>query len=262
MRTLPTSLALLWFLGLGLVAAAAPAWAQEPDARAAARALAQEGARLFEQGDLQAALDRFKRAYDKFPSPKLFLNIGQAQRGLGRNLEALDAFERFLAEAKDANPEFQEQAKAQVLELRGKLGRIHILCNRPGAAVTLDGEARGTIPLGRSLLVEPGPHRLMLSWEGLTKSADLTVAAGQELAPVVDFQSPPPLPPPAVIAPEPVVVPLAPPPPAPVARTHTWYWIAGGAVVVAVATTLIVIYARSDRYPTADLGTRTIGDFR
>jgi hypothetical protein len=55
-----------------------PASAQDDDAHAAAHALAQEGAELFDKGDFQAALDRFKLAYDKFPTPKLFLNIGQS----------------------------------------------------------------------------------------------------------------------------------------------------------------------------------------
>jgi hypothetical protein len=210
----------------------------------------------------------FQQAYERFPSPKLFLNIGQALRGLSRNLQALEAFERFLAEAKDASPEFVEQATAQVTELKAKLARVAIDCNRPGAVVTLDGEKRGTVPLGKSVVVEPGAHQLTVTWEREVKSVDFAAQAGQEVLQTVRFED-------KQLPPEPVVVPPAPEPQIlppvrakepvtepPVARTRTWLWIAGGAVVAAAATTLIILYARSDEYPNANLGKRPIGDLR
>src|SRR5512141_1991813 len=122
---LPISL----FVPLFVLCRVGAASAEDEGARAAARVLAQEGAQLFEKNDLPGALDKFKQAYDKFPSPKLFLNIGQALRGLGRNVEALAAFERFLAEAKDAGPEFIELASTQVAELGALLARVVVESN-------------------------------------------------------------------------------------------------------------------------------------
>jgi tetratricopeptide (TPR) repeat protein len=250
---------------------AGAASAQDEKARAEARTLAQEGAALFEKDDFGAALERFQQAYAKFPSPKLFLNIGQALRRLGRNVEALAAFERFLAEAKDANPDFVEQANAQVAELKGKLARIAVESNRIGAEVTLDEQKQGATPLGKAIVVEPGAHRVTVTWEGESKTVEVPTVAGQAVLQTVNFdeqRAPPPLP-----LPTPLPVAAAPPEPLPPAapeplaaaappRKHTWYWVAGGAVVAAVATTLIILYARSDEYPNADLGRRTIGDMR
>jgi hypothetical protein len=240
------------------------AYAQDPNARAAARTLAQEGASLYEKNDFQGALDKFKRAYEQFPSPKLFLNIGQALRGLSRHVDALESFERFLAEAKEASPEYQEQASAQVAELKGKLARVAIDCNRPGAVVSMDGENRGTIPLPKPLMVEPGAHALTLTADGDYATVNFTAEAGQEVSRVVTFAEKKQQPEPVIATPKPepvVLLPVqAPQAPAenPQARKHTWYWIAGGAIVAAATTTLIVLYGQSDHYPTTSLGTRTL----
>lgn len=266
MRAWPASVAVLCCLTLVRPDVAAPVPAQDEAARTAARALAEEGAHLFEQDDFQGALDKFKQAFDRFPTPKLFLNMGQSLRSLSRNLEALEAFERFLAEAKDASPEFIDVAKARVAELKAKLSSISVECDRAGTVVTLDGQERGEIPLGKLLVVEPGLHKLSVTWEGETKSVEVEAIAGRDLLLTFEFPVKKPLPEPIASKPEPQLLPSAErqeiPPEAPVARKHTWYWVAGGAVVAAMATTLIILYGRSDRYPEADLGTRKLGGVR
>src|SRR5579871_187474 len=70
--------------------------------KAHAQALLNEGADLYDRGQLVEALGRFQSAYAAYPSPKLWFNIGQAERDLGRHVEAMEAFERFLADVKDA----------------------------------------------------------------------------------------------------------------------------------------------------------------
>jgi tetratricopeptide (TPR) repeat protein len=246
---------------LGQVRAAS---AQNENPGAVARALAQEGIRLFEKDDFQGALAKFTQAYAKVPNAKLFLNIGLALRGLSRNVEAFTAFERFLTEAKDAGPEFIEQATTQMAELNDKLARVAVESNRVGAVVAIDGERRGDTPLPKLLAVEPGPHRLTLTWQGETKSADFVALAGEELSQRLDFEGRQPLFAPAVAVPRGGLPYEAQQPVAEtgVAHNYLWYWIAGGAVVAAVATTLIIVLARSDSYPTADLGSRIIGDVR
>jgi tetratricopeptide (TPR) repeat protein len=261
MRTLPCFLVALL---LALLVPTPGARAQDEAAKAAARSLAQEGAGLFETGNFQGALDKFEQAYAQFPSPKLFFNMGLALRGLSRNVEALEAFERFLAEATDASGEHREQANTQAADLKSKLARITVDCNRPGAVVSIDGLKRGTIPLGRPLMVEPGSHRLTLTSDAGFTSSDFTAEAGQELSRIVTFElakAPAesvvdvPKPQPEVLLP--TQAPTPPPERDKISR-RTWYWIAGGAVLAATAATLIVLFTRSDEYPGASLGTRTI----
>ena len=89
---------------LALLAQAGPQTAN-PEAKTRAQALLKEGAQHYQQGSFADALEKFHQAYAVFPSPKLFLNIGQASRGLGRLVDAVDAFEKFQAQATDASPE-------------------------------------------------------------------------------------------------------------------------------------------------------------
>jgi len=181
--------------------------AQGHDSRVVARALAQEGAQLYEKGDFQGALEKFQQAYKQFPSPKIFFNLGQVLRGLSRNLEALDAFERFLAEAKDASADYREQATAQAAELYAKVARVTVGCNRRGALVIIDGDKRGTIPLEKPVNVQPGVHQLAMTWEGETKSVDFVATVGQVLSLLLNFDVKKQPPEPVVATPKPAPVP-------------------------------------------------------
>jgi hypothetical protein len=224
-----------------------PALAQSQDGRSAARTLAQEGAQLYEGGDFQAALQKFKQAYEQYPSPKLFFNIGQALRGLSRNVEALDAFERFLAEAKDASLDYKEQATTHLAELIGKLARVAVDCNRPGAAVTIDGDQLGTIPLAKPVIVEPGGHQLTLVSEGETKSSHFEAAAGQSMTLALSFEGAKP-PHEAVgmsSTPKPQELAQTQTDQARLTRGHAWYWIAAGAVGLASFGTAVFFSVRT-----------------
>jgi tetratricopeptide (TPR) repeat protein len=61
--------------------------------------------KLFDRGGLAEALEKFEQADAEYASPKLFFNIGQANRDLGRPVEAIEYFERFLTEVKAASTE-------------------------------------------------------------------------------------------------------------------------------------------------------------
>jgi len=56
-----------------------------PDPKAVAKKLVLEGAQFVKRGDYDAALLRFKAAYDLVPSPKIQYNLGIAYMGLERN---------------------------------------------------------------------------------------------------------------------------------------------------------------------------------
>jgi hypothetical protein len=58
-----------------------------PQDKAKAKELLREGATLYEKGDCTSALEKFKAAYAAYASPKIWFNIGQANRDLGRPVE-------------------------------------------------------------------------------------------------------------------------------------------------------------------------------
>jgi hypothetical protein len=128
-----------------------------PEAKARAQALLKEGTKLYD-GSPGEALEKFKQAYAEYASPKLFFNIGLANRDLGRPVEAIESFERFLAEVKDS-PELTE-ARKSVAELKTKVGSLLIECTTAGAEIGVDGKLVGLAPLANSVRVTPGNHHV------------------------------------------------------------------------------------------------------
>jgi len=138
------------------------------EAKAKAQALMKEGARLYERGDLADALEKFEQAYAQYPSPKLLFNIGQTSRGLGHPIEALDAFEHFLAEADDAPADMMAEARLSMSELQAKVGRLLIECSKEGAEISVDGKSVGVAPITNLVRVTPGTHKVAARHPGST----------------------------------------------------------------------------------------------
>jgi hypothetical protein len=161
-----------------VVPAATPDVGQESKAKA--QVLLKEGTVLYEQGDYAGALEKFEAAYGVYPSPKLQFNIGQANRDLGRPVEALMAFDRFLSEAKGTSPDARADAERSAADLRAKLGRVRIVCPIAGAEVTLDGKAVGVTPVGAPIWSTPGHHQLTARAGDLAPAIeDFDVSPGQ-----------------------------------------------------------------------------------
>jgi hypothetical protein len=132
----------------------------DPQAKAQAQALLGQGTKLYQQGDVADALEKFQAAYAAFSSPKLMFNIGQANRDLSRPVEALEAFEKFLVGAADASPEMIADARKSVAQLQKKLGRIQVDCESAGAEVSVDGKSVGLVPLPDPIWATPGHHQV------------------------------------------------------------------------------------------------------
>jgi tetratricopeptide (TPR) repeat protein len=148
-----------------------------------AQALLSEGTSAYGRGDYAAALEKFTAAYQIFPSPKLWFNIGQANRDLGRPVEAVAAFDRFLREAGDAPPETLAEARRSAAELKTKLGQIQVICATDGAEVTVDGKQVGSTPLGEMVWTTPGRHQVAVQREGFSPAIeDVAVLAGKASA--------------------------------------------------------------------------------
>lgn len=155
-----------------------------------------QGAALYARGDLPGALEQFQRAYAAYPSPKLWFNIGQVQRDLGQAVDAMEAFERFLAAGSDAPSEAVDVAHAAVDELRQRLSRLHIDCPTQGARIDLDGVAVGETPLSVDRWLWPGKHVVSAMGNAAattTTEIDLRPGEGQTVVLQWNAQAPPAL---------------------------------------------------------------------
>jgi hypothetical protein len=225
----------------GAVAAPA-ARADDSQAKARAQVLLSEGTAAYGRGDYAAALDKFTAAYRIFPSPKLWFNIGQANRDLGRPVEAVAAFDRFLDDAAGAPPETLAEARRSAAELKTKLGQIEVACATDGAEVSVDGKPVGSTPLGQMVWTTPGRHQVAVQQAGFSPAIeDVTVSAGSVSAVSIDLR------------PVDLRAPNAAGDAAPVGGAgpaadqlpiyhRIWFWVAVSAVV-ATGATIAVIFA-------------------
>jgi hypothetical protein len=154
--------------------------------KAKAKSLLSEGSAIYKKGDYAGALEKFEAAYAAYPSPKLWFNIGQVSRDLGRPVEALDAFEKFLALAPDASPDTLEDARSSVAELQKKLGQVRIECETAGAEIRADGKSVGRAPLAKPLWLTPGRHQVTGTAAGVAPAMeDVEISAGSMKSAVI-----------------------------------------------------------------------------
>ena len=186
---------LLCGLGLGLgpgelqLARAEPATSAAPAARGksdetAARNLYREAKELTAAGKLSLALAKYHAAYEILPTPTLLWPIAELSLQLDQPLAGLDALNRYRQTMTPALMEpGQQLADADRLErrLRERLGRVRLV-GGSGTLVSLDGKELGVGPIGDTLPVNPGSHRVDSTTEHGTHTLMVEVAAGQELA--------------------------------------------------------------------------------
>jgi hypothetical protein len=147
-------LALAIFLlqaGRGTVIAAE---APSPEEEAAAHLEA--GYQRMEAEDFAGALAEYRAGFALFPRSNLLFNIGLAELRLEHLVEASEAFEGVLARP-ETTPDVATLASEQLAKLQEKLALVQVK-GGDGAAFSLDGKERGTLPLKGPLRLLPGPH--------------------------------------------------------------------------------------------------------
>jgi tetratricopeptide (TPR) repeat protein len=134
------------------------------DVRAAARAKAEEGFKLYGADRWAEALERFREADQLFHAPTLVVYAARCQRKLGKLVEARALYEKVVAEplAKDAPAEFvegQADAKRELDDLRGRIPSIQIVIEgvpAETARAAIDGVPAPVIR--ERIEIDPGTH--------------------------------------------------------------------------------------------------------
>lgn len=144
---------------LGALLALAPAPARGQDARSEARARFAHAVDLFDEGQLDAALAEFERAYQLVPNAAVLYDVAQVHAALGHAVEAVDVFERYLREGGDGiSAERRDEVERELARQRARIARVTVDVPVPGAIVALDDADVGPAPLDAPLRVSAGEH--------------------------------------------------------------------------------------------------------
>lgn len=165
-------------------AAAAPA-ATDETLRSAARALGEEGLKLYDEGNFAAAADKLARADEIVRLPTTGLYVARALAKAGKLVEAS---EKYLAVAKlplaaDATEQHraaQRDAEKERAELVPRIPSLEIVVGGEfaGATVVLDGRTLPSVLVGVKIPANPGAHTIEAQKGDARASQTITLTEG------------------------------------------------------------------------------------
>jgi hypothetical protein len=255
-----TRLALPWLLGLAVASSSGAALADGPSAqdRTTARQLAVEGYDALQRRDYALAADRFKRADALVHAPTLLVDLGRSYIGLGRLVEAYEAFQQVLREGVSADaPQPWHQAlvraRTEATALEPRLAWLTIHVEGPDTPrVTLDGHELPLASLDTKRAVDPGQRNLLIEAEGfLPAESSLDLDEGETEEVHLELQPDPNyVPPSSALADQPELAtrPLPQGEASSGQRTLAYvaYGVGGAGLLLGGVSTAVMLTARSD----------------
>ena len=174
---------------------AAPAREETGDVEQARKHFGQ-GLKLYKDGDFDAALVQFERAYAGKPNFKVLYNIAQCHFELRQYVEARDALSRYLKDgAGSIEAERQTAVQNDLAELERRIAHLTLKANVAGATVYVDGKKVGVTPLGTPVDVNEGQRTISVETaERGSKQRIVRLAGGEAQTVNVDFAAPSPSP--------------------------------------------------------------------
>lgn len=172
---------------LVLLLCAAPALAQgappstTTESKAAAAAHFQAGVGLAQRGALSEAVGEFEAAYAASPHYSVLYNIAQTEVARGRFVQAVVAFERYLATGgKEVSSDRRQAVLELIARLKTNIGALQLEVAAPERTrVWLDGtELRGE-ELARPVALSAGSHSLISASSGSEPSEQQVLIQGQ-----------------------------------------------------------------------------------
>ncbi len=149
--------------------------------------LLDEGTRLFtEEADYDTALLRFQESYRQRPGWKALNGMALVYQQQGKYVEAIDAYERLLAEFGATLTDGQmTTVRRRLGELEKRVGVVVVKIAQDGAHVAIDGREIGRGPAEVRVRLLPGPHTLVATLDGhqtLTRRLEVEAAKPLPLA--------------------------------------------------------------------------------
>ena len=162
-------------------------------ARAVAQALMTEGVRRLQVQAYDQALANFLEAYNRFPSPKILLNIASTLNDMGRTADAANTYQRYLSDPA-TGAERVGEVKELLIKLDAQLTILTVHVTPHGSEVSID--AGPFVPVGSSLQtrIRPGTHTIRIRNGGAINAVDLNSFEGESKDVTLEVKPEPPAP--------------------------------------------------------------------
>lgn len=218
--------------------------------KAAIRSLANDAAADYEAARYEQAREKFQRAYDAAPVPKLAVWLARTDIQLGRFVSARALYEEAQRLERnelwkgDTQQAAQRDAEQELAGLEPRIPRVLVRVEAPGLeafTLELDGVAVPTSPNGAELMVDPGTHRITARAGEQVTQRDVNVTEGERRELLLSFAAPRAAAAPAAQASTTVVDEKS--TPTPFTRSLGWIGLSVGAAGLIVGTTAGVVVA-------------------
>jgi len=132
-----------------------------------ARELFARGVEQAQRGELDAAAANFERAYQQSPHYAVLFNLGQAYTTLGRPVEAVRAFEKYLeGGGKKITPERQAEVRQLIRISKKRIGDVSFAIDPPSAKLSIDGKEIDAASLSGPVSLSTGTHGVAVTLQG------------------------------------------------------------------------------------------------
>ena len=141
----------------------------------------ENGVKLFEDRNYDAARAEFRAAYEARPRANPLINIALAHKAEFNYPKAIEALETALAKHQDTMSAGDiKAAEGELKDMRALLARVQLVVTPANASLTIDGEALPATALAQPISLGPGTHKIAASAEGFaTIEQRFTVASGE-----------------------------------------------------------------------------------
>lgn len=162
---------------------ALPAAAQEDEAEARARTLFEQGFEAGQRGHWEEAADLFRRSREVLDRPSTMYNLALALSHTGESRAAVETLDEYFAAARPDDARM-EDARTLRERLEPRIARLRLTVVPADANVEVDGRATSS----REIVLDPGPHTIVVAADGYAReTVELVAASGDRIDRAVEL---------------------------------------------------------------------------
>jgi hypothetical protein len=139
----------------------------------------QRALKSYDEGNFDAALVEFRRAYELAPTFRILYNLGVVSLELRDYASALDYFERYLVEgAASISPEQRSEVEQKIRDLSTHVAHVTVVVDLPGSEIAVDDRPVGVSPLAAPLRINAGARKISARASGRVPDVRVIELAG------------------------------------------------------------------------------------